>query len=221
MCFSATASFIASGTLAASGAAIAFTPKPRKAIPLSLFPIFFAILQFAEGLLWLNHRGFLADSFKPLGVYIFLAIAYVLWPIYVPFSAYVLETGKKRKAIILVCQVLGLVVGITNLIAIVSGPVGSSVAGHSIAYTINMPDILSAPYVISVGVPFLVSGNRRLVIFGAALAVLYVIAAVVASSATFPSVWCFYAAILSGFLFFIFRFKAEQTWKTALSDVSG
>ena len=221
MCFSATASFIASGALAASGAAIACTPKPGRALPLSLFPVFFAVLQFAEGLLWLNHRGFLSDTFKPVGLYIFLFIAYVLWPIYVPFSACVLESGRKRRIIILVCQILGLAVGITNLVVIINGPVDASVVGHHFAYAINMPEILNAPYVISVAVPFLVSSSRRLVIFGAALAVLYAIAAVVASSATFPSVWCFYAAILSVFLFFIFRTRAKQVWKPAVPDATG
>lgn len=213
MCFSATASFITSGALTASGVAIACTPKPRRAIPLSLFPIFFAILQFAEGLLWLNHRGFVGDDYKGPAMYTYLFIAYVLWPVYVPFAAWLLEPGKKRRLVMYACQALGLAVGICNLVALTSGPVDAWVVGHSFAYRIDMPAWGAAPYVLAVTVPFLVASSRRLVIFGGALTILYAIAAIVASSATFPSVWCFYAAILSVFLYFMFRFKAEQIWK--------
>jgi hypothetical protein len=212
MCYSATASFVTSGALAAGAVAIARTPKPKRAVPLSLFPAFFAVLQFAEGILWLYHRGFVADSWKPPAVYAFLLIAYVLWPVYVPFSAYLLAPGRRRRLIILLCQAAGLVVGLANLVIIIRGPVDAWVVGHSFHYLINMPGGFGAPYVIAVTVPFLVAGNRRLVLFGLALAVLYGIAAVVAASATFPSVWCFYAAILSVFLYLLFRYEAKRGW---------
>ncbi|MFC2034393.1 DUF6629 family protein, partial [Chloroflexota bacterium] len=88
MCFSATASFIASGALIASGVATARISKPKFAVPLSMFPIVFAIHQFIEGLLWLNHRGFLSDNYRFLAVYTYLMIAYVFWPIFVPLSVY-------------------------------------------------------------------------------------------------------------------------------------
>jgi len=210
MCFSATASFSAGGVLAASAIAIARTPKPRRAVPLALFPAVFAVLQFAEGILWLNHRGFITDAWKPPPVYVFLLIAYVLWPVYVPLSAYLLEPDRRRKAVILLCQAAGLVVSVANLVAIIRGPIDAWVVGHSFHYLIDMPGGLAAPYVIAVTVPFLVVRDRRLVAFGLALFVLYVVAALVASSDTFPSVWCFYAAILSGFLYVIFRYEASK-----------
>ena len=100
MCFSATASFVASGALLTSGFAITRIPKPKSAIPLSIFPIIFGVHQFIEGLLWLNHRGFLADSYKQIGVYSFVVIAFVLWPILVPFSVYALESKRIRKIVI-------------------------------------------------------------------------------------------------------------------------
>jgi len=208
MCFSATASFVASGALVASGVAIARIPKPKSAIPLSMFPAIFATHQFIEGLLWLNHRGFLADNYRSVAVYAFLLIAFVLWPIFVPFSVYVLESGRIRRVIILLCQFTGMYVGLTNLVIIIRGPVNASVVGHSFAYAINTPDILFAPYLISVLIPFFVSSNKRLVILGVALAALCVTATFIASTATFPSVWCFYAAILSLFLYLFFRYPA-------------
>ncbi len=209
MCFSATASFTASGVLAASAVAIARTEKPKRAVPLALFPAVFAALQFAEGLLWLNHRGFIGDAWKLPAVYVFLLIAYVLWPLYVPFSVSLLEPDRKRRAVILLCQAAGLVVGAANLAAIVRGPVDAWVVGHSFHYLINMPGGLAAPYVIAVTVPFLVCRNRRLVGIGVALFAVYLAAVVVASSDTLPSVWCFFAAILSGCLYLVYRHEAK------------
>ena len=220
MCFSATASFVASGALVASGVAIARIPKPKSAIPLSLFPVIFATLQFIEGLLWLNHRGFLADNYKPVAIYAFLLIAFVLWPILVPFSVYVLESSRIRRVIILLCQFTGIYVGLANLVIIIRGPVNASVIGHSFAYTTNTTDILFALYLISVFIPFLVSSNKKLVILGVALAALFVTAKFIASTATFPSVWCFYAAILSLFLYLFFRYSTNRNLKMPATNSS-
>ena len=220
MCFSATASFVASGALAASGVAIARIPKPKSAIPLSIFPVIFAIHQFIEGLLWLNYRGFIADNYRSVAVYAFVLIAFVLWPVFVPFSAYFLETGRIRRVIILLCQVTGIFAGLTILVIIIRGPVSASVVGQSFVYTTNTPDILLAPYLISIFIPFLVSSNKRLVALGVALAVLCVIAGFMASNGTFPSLWCFYAAILSLFLYFFFRHSVNQNRKAVATNSS-
>ena len=220
MCFSATSSFVASGVLLASSVAIARMPKPKSAIPLSMFPAIFATHQFIEGLLWLNHRGFLADNYRSVAVYAFVLIAFVLWPIFVPFSVYVLESGRIRRVIILLCQFTGMYVGLTNLVIIIRGPVNASVVGHSFAYWINTPDIIFALYLISVFIPFLVSSNKKLVILGVALAALFATATFIASTATFPSVWCFYAAILSLFLYLFFRYSANRNLKMPATNSS-
>ncbi len=210
MCISATASFVTSGALVASGVAIARVPKPKSAIPLSIFPFIFATHQFIEGLLWLNNRGFLADNYKSVVVYAFVLIAFVLLPIFVPFSVYVLESGRIRRVIILLCQFTGMYAGLANLVIIIRGPVNASVVGHSFAYSVNTPDIISALYLISLLIPFLVSSNKRLVILGVALAASSATSGSIASTGTFPSVWCFSAAILSVFLYLFFRYPANR-----------
>ena len=220
MCFSATASFVASGALVVSSVAIARTPKSKSAIPLSMFPAIFAVLQFFEGLLWLNHRGFLADNYKAIAVYAFLLIAFVLWPILVPFSVYILESGRRRRVIILLCQVMGLCAGLTNLVIIIRGPVSAFVVGHSFAYAVNIPYIISALYVISLLIPFLVSSNKRLIMLGVVLAASSVTAGLLASTGTFPSVWCFFAAILSLLLYLFFRYSANRNRKMPAADSS-
>lgn len=208
MCFSAEASFAASGVLGASSIAIARIPKARAEIPLSLFPAVFAVHQFIEGILWLNHDGVISGGYNTAAVYGFVFIAFVLWPLYVPVSAFTIEPGKIRRGIILLCLGLGIYVSITLLSCIISNPVEISVVGHSFSYKVlDIPENLFAFYFVSVSIPFLVASSRKLMVFGIALMISSAIAAYVSSSTTFPSIWCFYAALLSLSIYLYFWLK--------------
>jgi hypothetical protein len=211
MCFSAEASFAASGVLAASSITISRIPKEKASIPLSLFPAIFATHQFIEGILWLNHDGVVPDAFKSGTVYAYALIAFVLWPIFVPFSAYLMETERRRRIIMLICQAIGIWVGLTLLLSFVRGPLEVSVDCCSLSYRVNASDLLFAPYLVAVSIPFLASSRRSLVLFGVAVTVSCAAAAVAASATTLPSVWCFFAAILSAGLYLHFRTAARTT----------
>jgi hypothetical protein len=205
MCFSAEASFAASSVLAASSVAVWQIPKDRASIPLSLFPAIFATHQFIEGILWLNHDGVLPDTYKSVAVYAYALIAFVLWPIFVPFAACLMEAERRRRIIVLICQAIGLWVGFTLLFSFVREPVQVSVDCCSLSYEVNAPDLLIAPYLIAVSIPFLASSRRSLVLFGVGVTLSCGVAAALASAAAFPSVWCFFAAILSAGLYLHFR----------------
>jgi hypothetical protein len=211
MCFSAEASFAASGVLAASSVAIARTPKERAGIPLSLFPAVFAAHQFIEGMIWLNQDGILPDAYKPVAVYAYALIAYVLWPILVPFSAYLMETGKRRRRLILVCQAIGLGVGLALLLSFFHTLPSVVADCCSLAYQVDAPEPLIIPYLVAVCVPFLASSRRGLVLFGLGIAASCAVAAVATSVETLPSVWCFFAALLSGGLYLYFRTAAQAS----------
>ena len=81
MCFSASASFIASGGLAALGG-VSFVSAKKKDKVLAVIPIMFSIQQFCEGIQWLYLNS---GSSSPVFGYLFLLFAFILWPIYVPF----------------------------------------------------------------------------------------------------------------------------------------
>jgi hypothetical protein len=210
MCFSAEASFAASGVLAASSVAISQIPKDRASIPLSLFPAVFATHQFIEGILWLTQDGVLPDTYQSVAVHAYALIAFVLWPILVPFAAYLIETERRRRILILICQAVGLGVGLTLLLSFFRHPLQVSVDCCSLSYRVDAPDLLIAPYLIAVAIPFLASSRRSLVLFGAGITLSCAVAAVSASAATFPSVWCFFAAILSAGLYLYFRTASRR-----------
>lgn len=213
MCFSAPASLAASGALGVSGIAILRMPKKKAEIPLSLFPIIFATHQLIEGILWLSLTGVISDTYKAGAVYAYAFIAFVFWPIFVPFSMYMIETGRMRRKLILLCQLAGLYVGIACFVGIIKGPVEATAASHSISYHLSTPPKSLAPYLIAVSIPFLVASNKRLMILGAALLLSCGAAAYMACSNTFPSLWCFYAAILSLIIYLYFRYQAKAAAK--------
>jgi len=210
MCFSAEASFAASGALAASSIAIARIPKERSEKALSLIPAIFSAHQFIEGILWLNHDGVIPGGYNSLAVYGFVFIAFVLWPLYVPFAAYMMETGLTRRKIMILFQLLGICVSLILLTNIVRNSIDVSVVGHSFSYKIaGIPDMFKIPYLAAVSIPFLLSSKKWLALFGVALTISATIASITASSTTYPSVWCFFAAILSLSLYVYFRHKAR------------
>jgi hypothetical protein len=210
MCFSAEASFAASGVLAASSIAIARTPKDKASLPLSLFPAAFATHQFIEGVLWLSHDGVLPGAVEPAATYAYALIAYVLWPVVVPLAALLLEHERRRRIVILVCQGFGLGVGISLLVSILREPLTVSACCGGLSYSVNAPELLIVPYLVAVAIPFLASSRRALVLVGAGVAVSSAVAIVTASVVTFPSVWCFFAAVLSGGLYLFFRAEARS-----------
>jgi len=210
MCFSAEASFAASGVLAASSIAISQIPKDRASIPLSLFPAVFATHQFIEGILWLNQDGVLPDTYQSVAVHAYALIAFVLWPIFVPFAAYLIEAERRRRILILICQAVGLGVGLTLLLSFFRHPLQVSVDCCSLSYRVDAPDLLIAPYLVAVAIPFLASSRRSLVLFGVGITLSCAVAAASASAATFPSVWCFFAAILSAGLYLHFRTASRR-----------
>ena len=211
MCYSAEASFAASAVLAAGSVAISRLPKENASIPLSLIPAIFAAHQFSEGLVWLHQDGFLPDNYKSAAVYAYVLIAYVFWPVFVPFSAYWLEADKKRRIIILICQVLGLWVGFTLLNSIINDPLKVSADCCSLSYSVYVSYATFGLYLVAVSFPFLISSRRNLVYFGAAIAVACCAAALVTSVTSLPSVWCFFAALLSAGLYLHFRIEARST----------
>jgi hypothetical protein len=204
MCFSPEASFAASGVLAASSIAISRIPKEKASVPLSLFPAIFAAHQFTEGILWLNHDGVLPDTYKLGALYAYVFIAFVLWPVFVPFSAYLIETDRRRRFIILLCQAAGLWAGLSLLLSFFRHPVEVSVDCCSLSYHVNAPYLLIVPYLAAVAIPFLASSRKSLVLFGVGITVSCAVAAVSSAATHFPSVWCFFAAILSAGLYLHF-----------------
>lgn len=233
MCFSLTASFTAAAVLAPLS--IYSIYKGWKIKPFILFgfiPLFFAVQQAAEGVVWLaldlGDYGLMQTS-----AYIYLFFAYVLWPFYFPLCTAVMENSSAKKKVaeagitqamkiklnmLKILVFIGFLFSLYLYIPIVVNPdtLQINVVNDSIQYvnTNFEPEfkhfLIGLFYAfISFGSLMLSSNNRvRLMgLFGA-------IAAAIAISFyyyAYTSVWCFFAAIFSIYIpFFLIRMPQRR-----------
>jgi hypothetical protein len=205
MCYSAGASFIAGGVLTVASVSIARLPKEKASLPLSLIPAVFATHQFIEGGIWLSQTGQGLQAFQNALVFLYVFIAYIFWPAFIPYSASRTEPDHRRRLLMMVCQVIGLAVGLNFLIGVLQTPPGVSVSTCNLSYQVSAPWNISPAYLVAVILPFLLSSQRGLVLFGLGVAASCALALYLESLPSFPSVWCFFAAVLSGGLYAYFK----------------
>ncbi|WRH68033.1 MAG: DUF6629 family protein [Planktothrix sp. GU0601_MAG3] len=220
MCFSATASFTASFSLSVLGIATLKQTTSKKQLLLATFPLLFATQQFFEGLVWLN----LERQSSPLyfiGIYIFLVFATGLWLIFCPLSVYLLEDHPFRQKIILGIAVIGAILGLYLVSCVVRQKVMVTNDLGNLFYNLNLLydfkfaffyDIGKYLYLLVITVPFMISSQKFLALFGIFIMLSFILADQF-YQATFISVWCFFAAVISSVLLFILF-----NWKTALSQ---
>jgi len=137
MCYSAEASFVASGVLAATSVAISRLSRDKNSFPISAIPAIFAVHQFIEGTIWLNQGKFPPPAYQAGAVFAYVLIAYVFWPLFIPFAAYRMEAVKKRRIVMLLCQVIGLGTGLAYLLSILHSRVAVSATACSLSYNIQ------------------------------------------------------------------------------------
>jgi hypothetical protein len=204
MCFSATASFVAGIGLSVAGAATLKKAKRRAEIPFAMIPLLFGVQQIIEGMLWLSFR-YEATSLTVVTTYLFSVFSHVIWPIFVPFSIWLLEDLPWRRNVIAGFQVTGLAIGLYLLYFIVRFPVTAEVDEHIVyisPHFYQIPAIIF--YVAATCVGSFFSSQRIVNVFGASALVLFAIAYWFSTVALF-SVWCFFSAVLSFIIYFYFR----------------
>ena len=220
MCFSATASFVSAAGLAAIGMAIQIRLKKQgdKSISsqaIAILPLIFGFHQLIEGFVWLGLTGTIDDNFVLFLGYLYVFIAFTFWPIYIPFA--IITFNQCTPKIWLVSlQVLGLLVGgYLFYVYVFYDPVevflacGFYSGCHGIIYSVKDPlfsGYMKYPYLIAVTIPFFLCSNTRVrYIIGPAVLLSFPLGLFLSEAATFPSVWCFIAALLSGLVFFVLR----------------
>jgi len=203
MCFSATASFLAAGITGAIGImAIARTKEPRE-LPLAAMPIFFAIHQGIEGLLWLHLPISPMDAVSTLLTDMFLYLAGVFWPVYAPMTVLLVEPSPRRRVLIVLCVVAGVGVAGDLLWWILTSPHAAVIRDGHIVYATDPKHAVGLAYLIPTGLVFALSSHRALI----ALSALILMGSAVAFGfywEAFVSVWCFFAALASGIILFHF-----------------
>jgi len=195
MCFSATASFVAGGVLSATGGLALAKAKTKKERPFVGVPLLFGIQQTIEGVIWIS---FGSPILNTVMTYAYLFFAYVFWPVFIPFAVLSLETDPVRKNILRILSFVGYAMGAYLLYFIFADPGKAHIVNQSIAYEFrHLYNFLPLLFYVAVTCGSgLVSSHRIINLFSVGVLVSFFIANWF-FSATFISVWCFFAAILS------------------------
>ena len=206
MCFSAPASFIASGGLAAIGGASLVIAKKEDKI-LAAVPLLFAIQQAFEGVQWLHLNA--GAPYLP-AAYGFLFFAFIVWPVYVPVFVYILD--KERRNILKWFIFLGVLIALYFACLFLTQTVSVSELRACISYNFYMPfnTFATIPYIAAVLGPLFISSKKVFKFFGIIAAVSSIISLLFFTVA-FVSVWCFFAAVMSSlFFFYILQNKKQR-----------
>lgn len=198
MCFSATASFVASGALLLMGGATYAVARKKDKILVAV-PLLFGIQQFFEGIQWLYlDRG----SSSLLAGYGFLLFALIVWPSYVPL--FVLKLEKRRRWWTWSFAALGLAVSLYFAVLLLTESLSIRERYSCVNYSFRFPGkwpVLSC-YLIAVFGSLLTSARRVFRAFGIAIFAMSVFTWMVYER-NFVSVWCFFSAAVSA-LFFLY-----------------
>lgn len=218
MCFSATASFGAAAALAAIGVVSIASTEGRGARVIAATPLLFAAQQAVEGALWVHLKQTpWGQSFTPLAT-LFLFFAVFVWPVFVPFALRGVEVDPRRRRAMLVLGVLGLWLGGYLLAVVTFRPSGACIAAENLYYGVQVDAPLkpAAPfvYLAVVILPMAISTARGARLMAVATAACFGAAALF-FRVGFASVWCFFAALLSGVAAVVAR-AASSTRRRAL-----
>lgn len=202
MCFSAEASFVSSAVLTIGGIATLKQVKRKTDLPFAVFPLIFALQQFVEGCIWLTQMYASPPWLVSFVTPIFPLIAYSVWATLTPYAIYRMETHAPRKLLLKSCIAVGVGVSVFFLYYILNGPLTAIIINNSIHY-----DFYFSFYVLSqwsygfaIILAALLSSHKIVNVFGIGLIISYNIAKLF-YLATYPSVFCYLAAILSLVIF--------------------
>jgi hypothetical protein len=202
MCFSATASFASSALLVSMGSAIYAKNTSVRQKNFLVIPLLFGIQQAIEGILWLHFEH---NSFSPLGnlsIYLFLFFALVIWPTWVPWSVFEMETNGRRRSVLYFLRAIGVLVSVYATFVLMTNAPSAKVIQHSIVYYLPdtlgyIPNGLQPLLYFSSGVlPFFISSKKQTRTMGY-FVLAGLIVAIMIKQYALTSVWCFFAALAS------------------------
>lgn len=199
MCFSVQASFAVALLLSVLAVIALRRVRAHRYYPFASIPGLFALQQYAEGVIWLNHDyGSAYELVKP-AAYTFLGIAFGVWPVLMPFALYLIEKDVRRRVVLSVLLLWGIACAAYSLWALTTYGAQAVVKEHHIYYDFVAPQASNFNmflYWMPVVGSFFVSSRKFMPLFGA-LVSLALAASYYIWYTYLTSVWCFFAAIIS------------------------
>jgi hypothetical protein len=206
MCFSPEASFAGGIIISSIGiATISKVHKPSQIVFASI-PLFFGIQQIAEGFLWLNLPYPESVLIQKISIYMFLVMADVIWPLMIPVAVLLMEENKRKKRILYGLLVLGLLLSSYYGYCLLFLHVTPQIQGYHIRYFNDFPRSMAntafVAYLLATIPPLFISSVKRMHLLGVFMSLSCLVTAIFFTQ-YLTSVWCFFAALISGVVFWI------------------
>lgn len=222
MCFSPQADLVGGIVVGAIGVDVLRHRDGRASHnALCALPIILGFHQFIEAFVWLSLQGHISPGIGRFAMWVYVSIAFVLLPVFVPIAVFVLERQANRRRVMAPFVALGLAVAGILLAAMVRGPVGVELRPYHLAYSLHLSygGIVVGSYVVAVCGAWLLSSYRPIALYG----ILNLFAVIVIAKLTvdgFASVWCGYAAVTSGAIAIYMR-RPSRSHAPALASAQG
>jgi len=220
MCFSATASFGASVCLTGLGIASVRMAKSPNQYGFASIPLVFGVQQFAEGVVWLSLEHESMSGWGPAASIAFLIFAQVVWPIWLPASFVMFEEDPKRRKILKLFLIPGIIVAAYFLYLLMTLPLVTEAVNHHVFYKLAFPVPLipyaAALYLSATLIPPLLSRTYKIQMIGVVLFVSYVIARLFFQPSLI-SVWCFLAIVIGALVFMVLREEKRRVEAISVS----
>jgi len=213
MCFSAGASFTGGVIISVIGVAtIREVHKPSQLV-FACIPLFFGVQQIVEGILWLALSDTSYIHIQKMATYLFLIMAQVVWPSMIPVSVLLMEEKRRRKIILGILLGMGISLSLYYSFCLISFSVTPQIICYHIQYNTGFPDSLAIAafivYLIVTITPLFISSIKRTHLLGILMFSSCLITAIFFTQFLI-SVWCFFAAVISGVIFWILRDSKKE-----------
>ena len=206
MCFSAQVSFTASAFVAGAGVLAIQRTRHLREKPFASVPLLFAAQQFIEGVLWLllPRPGTGIASHDLVQVYAFFIG--VVWPLIIPFGIMLIEPDRLRRRLMMAVLAIGIVVAVFTFGIIVRYGVSVHVVNACLVYTNPVTGglLVRTAYLVATCAAYFVSSYRTVRWIGVANFIGFGVAYSF-YHLNWPSVWCFFAAVVSALIYHHFR----------------
>lgn len=200
MCFSASASFGTGMALALIGTASIKNSNTPGLKMLSSIPLLLSVQQFTEGIVWLSLTNPKYEDLGNISIFTFLIFAELVWPVFLPLSFLILEDSAKRRKILKILFIFGIIQAIYLGYGMMAYPVNAVVAGSHIKYFLDFPGAnhwtAGIFYILATGLSPFISGNKRIHLIGIIIICSYIFTRLFYTDYII-SVWCFFATLIS------------------------
>lgn len=219
MCFSAEASFGAAVVITTIGVIAVQKAETKPLRLLALIPILFGAQQFFEGFVWLSFGQVELSGLLKFSTYGFILFAWMIWPIYIPFTLWKLEKQNTRKRILFTFILIGLFVIGTLTFVLTKYGMHADIQDCNIDYKLGFESghswILGLLYLSTTTLSHFISSLKYVWILGVINLITYLITKMYFDDHLI-SVWCFFAALSSLVILWIVISETGSTNKNVV-----